>query len=399
MTDIEQILRDHATAADRTEPSPDGWDRLVARLEDEPPIIVPVDGRAGRRGRAARVPVLAAAAVVVVVLVAAGVALARSGDDGPAPVATDPSAPPATSGLRPTPGFRNDTDVDQASRPNRIIAVVDHDRDSYPDVVRIEDLVPFDDDPADVTVLVAGASVAPNRIRSVDVSAEGTALYGVCCDLMEGEVHEVDIADGTDLGLVAVGTSPAVSGDGRLLATVTKDQRTSLLDRETDQVTWFDGPTGAHDEITGLSLSPDGAMLARERITRGADGTVVVTAVDVTATDDPDGWEPIERSSGAGLPAFMPDGHLALGLGTYETSAGHDEVHASEVGMADLSTGAVRWSVGGGGFSFTFFDATPDGQWVIVGREGLLRAFAAVDGWLYDNGSVGGVDGMVDAAW
>jgi hypothetical protein len=122
-------------------------------------------------------------------------------------------------------------------------------------------------------------------------------------------------------------------------------------------------------------------------------------AVDVTSTDDLDGWAEVERSSGAGLPAFMPDGHLALGLGTWGASEGHDEVRASEVGMAGLSTGEVRWSVGGGGFSFTGIEATPDGRWVFAVHEGVVRAFAAVDGWLWDSGTVLQQDGIIDASW
>ena len=89
-----------------------------------------------------------------------------------------------------------------------------------------------------------------------------------------------------------------------------------------------------------------------------------------------------------------------MGLGALGASAGQTEARASEVGMADLSTGGVRWSVGGGGFSFTAFDAAPDGSWVaVVEASGVIRAFAAVDGWLWDSGTIVQTAGIVDAAW
>jgi hypothetical protein len=394
MTDVDQILRDHAADA-TVEPAPDGWERLVARLDELPSAVVPIDDRPRRDRRSSRWALVGAAAVVAVVLAGGAVALTRSsGGAEERPAATEPG--PIDGEPVPDPSSHR-PEVDPATMPDRIVAVVDQDGDGLPDIVRIDDLRPFDDDRPEPVVLVTGASVAPDRITSVEVSPDGGVLYGVEVG-DEDHVRRAHVAGGVDMGTQAVGRQPATTADGRLIATVTDDQRVHVLDTVAREDTIYGRPADG-EEVTSVSISPDGTWLARERVTRHADGTIDDVAVDVTPVDEPVGWEEVERSSGAGLPTFMPDGHLALGLGTWDASEGHDEVHASEVGMLDLATGEVRWSVGGGGFSFTYFDASPDGRWVIVGDDGIVRAFAAVDGWLWDSGTVAGGEGLVDASW
>ncbi|QYG93888.1 hypothetical protein HC251_16600 [Iamia sp. SCSIO 61187] len=246
------------------------------------------------------------------------------------------------------------------------------------------------------TILVSGSDVAPASITSVDRGSDGTVMYAV------GEaVWRIDPTSGLVSGPIAADTAFAVSGDGETLATVVDGViRVHRVDERGGRP-FADLPMGG--EVTALALSPDGSTIARQRVTRAGDGTIAGTAVDVTAVADPGGWSEVERSSGVGLPAFMPDGHLAVGLGTLGASQGHAEARASEVGMANLATGEVRWSVGGGGFSFTTLDATADGAWVLVVHEGAVRAFAAVDGWLSDSGSLVGVGlgigDITDVAW
>jgi hypothetical protein len=402
MTDVDQILRTHAAEAARAELDPAAWDRLVGRLEEEPPLVVPIDGRPAGPRRARR-RLLAAAIVVVMAGIAAGAVVASrpTGDaeDMIRPADTAPPAPPTTEAGSGRP------DVDPGTMPDSIVAVVDHDGDGLPDLVRLEGIGISEDVPGpngttargirppEVTVLVPGSDVTPATITSVDVAADGTAFYAV-----GEEVWTVDGSNGLVSGPVAQGTRPAVSEDGETIATVVGvDIR--VLDVPRGESTVLDHHKVFGEEVTALSISPDGGLVARQRVTRAAEGTVADVAVAVTAVDDPTGWEEIERSSGAGLPAFMADGHLALGLGAFGASEGHTQVRASEVGMADLATGEVRWSVGGGGFSFTTFDASPDGRWVFAAQDGVIRAFAAVDGWLWDSGTVVQLDGIDDAAW
>jgi hypothetical protein len=405
MTDVDQILRDHAAAAE-TEPSPDGWERLVARLEEaEPPLVVPIDGRGRGARRPGHAALVVAAAVLAVVLVGGAVALIRSADEGEGIVRPADTAPPSTTAPTTTEAGTGRPDVDETTMPDHLVAVLDHDGDGLADLVALEGLGSYEEAedaegrpvttirPPEVSVLVAGSDVAPDAITSIDVGPDEVGYYAV-----GDEVWRVDLTSGATSGPVAEGTAPAVSGDGDSLATIVGVD-IHLLDIPTGAVAIVDHLKVAGEEVTALSLSPDGQQIARQRVTRGPDGLITATAVDVMDVADRDAWVEIERSSGAGLPAFMPDGHLALGLGTLDASEGRTEVRASEVGMADLSTGAVRWSVGGGGFSFGYFDATPDGRWVMAGLDGVIRAFAAVDGWLWDEGTLVQVDGIVDAAW
>jgi len=416
MTDVDQILRDHATAADRTEPASDGWDRLVARLEDEPPIIVPIDGRgaptpARRPGRWA---MTAAAAVIVAVLVAGAVALTRTaGEDDDLIRPADTTAATTAPTTAPTTEVELDPETgrpvfDGPPMPERIVAIVDHDDDGLADLVRLEGIGVYEDvegpdgttatglrEP-EVTVLVSGASVAPDRITSVDVGPDDLALYGVCCGTTEGEVRGVRVSDGVDRGTFAAGAAPALSGDGRRLATIIGDRIQVLVVGTLQVQGWLDLPDGG-DEVTHLSLSPDGSRLARQRVRYLADGKVATTFVDVVDVDDPQGWTTVDPDGGIGLPVFIGDGDvLGIGLETDAKSEGTDEVEALQVGMADLATGEVQWSVG---IPAVDIDATPDGGWVIADFDGGLRAYYEQDGWLWDSGTILQLDGMVDAAW
>jgi hypothetical protein len=422
---VDGILRAHADAAGRAAPDPEGWDRLVARLEAGPIDLAPPSGDTdAARGRG-RGPLLGAAVVLVVVAVSAAVALVRSFDGAttttPATTPkTEATADPATTdgdpattdgdpttGTEPTPETSaadpdpevGRPEIDEATMPDGVVSVVDGDGDGLADVVRLSGIHPVArpgggyrvPDP-ESTVLVPGSDVAPAAITEVDITADGIVVY-----LVGEEVWRVDPTSGLASGPVARGTTMAVSGDGQVLATVIDDV---IRIHDVDQLGGHPVTDLATEgEVTGLALSHDGTQIARQRVTRAADGTITATAVDVGVVARLGDWVEVDRSSGVGLPAYMPDGHLAVGLGTTGTSVGHDEVRASEVGMVDLETGEVRWSVGGGGFSFTTFDASPDGRWVLVHQDGVVRAFAAVDGWLWDNGTVVQRGGMTDVAW
>ncbi len=412
--DVDRTLRDHAAAAAETDPAPDGWERLVARLDEEPLAGGTGAGgrrRAGdrgpRRAGAGRGPLVLAAAVLVVVAVSAAVALVRASDgpDGREATAdagptTEPAPAPETTA---PPGGTERPEVDLATRPERILAVVDHDDDGHADLVALDGIGIYEEETSsraglnrapEVSELVGGLSVAPAEITSVDVGPDGEAYVAI-----GEEVWRVDPDTAAMTGPIAEGTIPAISGDGRTLAT-REGVDIRLHDLATGETTTVDHLKVFDQETTALALSPDGRTIARQRVTTGEDGTVVATAVEVKGVDDAiDAWVEVERSSGVALPAFMPDGHLAVGLGAWGASEGRTEARASGVGMADLATGDVRLSVEGGGFSFRAFDATVDGRWVLVLGEGVARAFVADDGWLWDSGTMVQMDGLVDVAW
>ncbi|HEX7131352.1 MAG TPA: hypothetical protein VF228_02180 [Iamia sp.] len=400
MTDVDQILRDHAAAAE-AEPSPDGWERLVAGLEDEPPLVVSIDGRA--RNPHPRRWVLAAAAVVAVLVVAGAVTLTRSQVDEDMIRPADTAPPTTAAPTATTEASAGRPVIDDASRPDRIAAVLDQNGDGVKDVVRLEGIGVYEDfvdeqgheatrvRAPEVTMLVDGTSVPFYPIESVEVLPDGTVLYTA-----GNAVHGVDIDDGAPLGRIAVGRNPAASANGRLIATILPRGDVWVYDAPADTGSRLDPPAEGEGEVTVVSLSPDGTRVARQRVLRDADGTVVDTAVDVTDVGDPDGWEEVEHSPGIGLPVWIGDDVLGVGIGTREASEGQTEVFTAQVGMAHLSTGEVRWSVGMG---FRHLEATPAGDWVIADFGGGLRAFAVVDGWLWDEGTVVQIDGIVDAAW
>ncbi|HEV7721597.1 MAG TPA: hypothetical protein VGO60_09940 [Iamia sp.] len=417
MTDVDQILRDHATAADRAEPAPDGWDRLVARLEDEPPIIVPIDGRGAPAPtrRPGRWALAAAAAIITVVVVAGAVALSRPSGDAddlirPAATTAAPTTAAPTTAPAPTetitvpttePGeepYTGRPPYDGPPMPDRIVAIVDHDGDGLADLVRLTGIGAYEDvegpggttatglrEP-EVTMLLPGSAVAPDRIVTIDVGPGELAYVGV-----GDEVRAIGVADGVDHGPVGEGREPAVSGDGDVLATIVGN------DIHVDPVgprppTVYEGP--ADGEVTRVSLSPDGTRMAREVVTRVADGLIASTSVEVTELAGTGGWESVERSSGIALPVFIGPDDLGVGLDTSSGSGG--QVIAGWVGMADLTTGKVQASVG---IPAVDIDATPDGGWVIADFDGGLRAYYAQDGWLWDSGTILQLDGLVDAAW
>lgn len=426
MTDVDAILRAHATAADPGPTDPDAWARLVARLEDEdgvadPPVIVPLAGGAARRPtrragahrpgnesdggrhpadrRRGRWALGAAAAVLALVAVAALVAVDRSGEDGAEEVRPADSAPagPTTTIDAAGPGR---PDIDEATLPDRMVGLLDHDDDGWVDLVRLDGIGRHEDRGGgrallapQVTVLLDGEAVAPARIGAVDVGPDGVAYVAV-----DDEVRAIGVEDGADRGPVAEGTDPAISGDGSRLATIV-DGHVALRTTATGRTTMLAEDMTDEAEVSGVALSPDGSQLAIERTNRVADGTVLDTTVTVSSSDEPDGWVEVDRSSGARLPAFMPDGHLAVGLATTDATLDGTDVRADGLGMADLATGDVRWSVGGGGFAITQVDATPDGAWVLAQDGGVVRAFAAVDGWLWDSGTVVQLEGLLAAAW
>lgn len=431
MTDVDAVLRAHATAADPGPPDPDGWDRLVARLEDEDgvgdaPVIVPLAGGAGRRtgtprpggrrpgarrqgdevdgGRPAdrrrgRWALGAAAAVLALVAVAAVVAVGRSGEGGSDEVRPADGAPagPTTTVDGAGPGRPI---IDEASLPDRVIGLLDHDGDGRVDLVRLDGIGRHEDRGGgrallapEVTVLLDGAVVAPATIGAADVGPDGVAYVAV-----GDEVRAVGVEDGADRGPVAEGTDPAISGDGSRLATIV-DGHVALRTTATGRTTMIAEDMTDEAEVSGVALSPDGSQLAIERTTRAPDGTVLDTTVTVSSSDEPDGWVEVDRSSGARLPAFMPDGHLAVGLASTDATTDATDVRADGIGMADLATGDVQWSVGGGGFAITQVDASPDGAWVLALDGGVVRAFAAVDGWLWDSGTVVQLEGLLAAAW
>ncbi len=415
---VDQILRDHATAA-AVDPPADDWDRLVTRLSEEAladhlvvPLVPP------RRRLPAR---LVAAAAVLVVLVGAAVVVAArpdgrgAVDSGPASEAgaVEPIVPPGVA-VSDVPG----------PQPERVVAVHDATGDGRADLVRLsglEERVTLEDGAAgledlDVTVLVDGATLGTATISSVDVGPDDVAVYALCCDVPEGEIRAVDVATGADLGVVADGTAPAISPDGSVVA-VASPFGVQLVDRATGRATTL---AAGHDEEIGhveqLAWSPDGTRLARGVVWRA--DTAPSIAASFIQVADVAGVLPVDvrwrspladdLAGGTSHPAFLADGRLAVVGGTYR---GRSDVVGTGLRVLDLDAGTDERRIGG--VPIAGLDATADGRWLVATSTGVdgapigppddeadsaLRAFSGED--LLDAGTVGQLDTrVVAAAW
>lgn len=410
MTDVDQILRSHAAEAARAELDPAAWERLVARLEEEPPLVVPIDGRTGRRRW--RGPALAAAVLVAVVGMAAAVVIDRDGDDvltgpssttQPAPDATTASTTASTTSTTSAPPV-----VVPGPMPDAAAVVVDPDGDGLGDVGRLGGLGPaaVEDGPGALATYVPAAPVAEGEeggpgtgALAVDVGPDGIAYFERCCEPAVGEVWAVDLATGEDRGRVAFGEAPAVSPDGRTLAAVVQGVGVQLVDLATGRATTVGAEPATGDLVIDLAWSPDGRTLARGLVRYGDDGPeggVAATSVEVLRLDDAEpAWGSIgDAGPGWAFPAFLADGRLAVGTGTRR---GPGPVTATGLSVVDPATGAVQERFGL--LEITDLDGTADGRWIVaVGSGAVLRAFTGDD--LADAGTVAQLDGgILSASW
>lgn len=401
MTDVDDILRAHAAAAEAVELDPAAWDRLVAALDD-PDAAAP--GAPGGRPRSWRVALPVAAALLVVL--GAVAVLALGDDDGT--VRTDatstPTSPVDTTASTATPSTAP-VPLDVGPHPTRAVALSDVDGDGLADLVSLDGLGPVVDGRAaapEVTVLqpsTSGGEVAAGDqgFSSVDVGPDGTAYVELCCEPAVGQVAAVD-PDGT-LRQLAFGQVPAITADGSRLAI--SDQALGV--RVVDPVTGDDladlGRAGdglglpQEGVVTRLAWSPDGTVLAAMLVSY-APGGISGTEVVVHRAGE-EGWERpgAERCVGCAFPAFLADGRLVVGTGTRR---GGDVVVASGLGIVDRATGAVEPRFGE--LELTSLDATPDGRWLVATSGPALRAFAGDD--LRDAGTVGQLlSDVPTAAW
>ncbi|HEU5151584.1 MAG TPA: hypothetical protein VFU19_13865 [Iamia sp.] len=428
MTDVDTILREHADAAAAVEPAADGWAQIVARLGEEPPIVVPLVDRR-RAGRPTRRVLLAGAAAVVVVA-AAIAAVALVGDDGttdltpaestapdvtastvPTTPTTEPPSPPASTEPPPdTTGTPTTTAPPvPAAMPDEVVAIVDTDGDGLGAVVRlgtvegqpdgtgpdsevrsvlVED-PPFPDD-------APGSATGP---VTLDLLPDGSVVYGICCEPAAGAVYVVG-PDGGEPRLLGYGEHPAVGPDGTV-AVFQLYTGVGTMDVATGRFTplLVDGEplmAGPDDWATGLTWSPDGRQLLVDWLLHDMEaGTSerIVELVDLDAGTR----QRVALEGAAGGEAhgtFLADGRVAFVTGVPQ---GYDqEAVGTGIAVFDPARGTAEERFGA--LRITGLDTTADGGWVLATSEdGAVRAFTGAD--LRDEGTVARREGLQAAAW
>lgn len=374
MTDLEDRLNAYFARDRHSELPPDSFDRLTARLHR------PVRRRA-------RPLVALVTAAVLAVSIATLVAI-HSDDDQTVRSTNDP----ATGGTRPPA---------ESAGPETYAAVVDPDGDGLGDVVIMSAR-----SGSVLETVYRRTPVSPDAgevgATSVDVAPDGTIYYEVCCAPATGQIRGFDPNNGTDLGLIAKGTSPAVSPDGRRLAVAAPPDapgRISMIDLETGQPeekTWPVGGTPSSEVVTALAWSQDNRTIAVEHLsyTGGTFAGVVVDLLDTrTGT-----WRPVDTGTkGVAMPAFRADGTLLVTSPAHETDDG-GPIAGDRIVLWDPATRRVDASIQMD--RVADLDASPDGKWVIASRYGALPHRIANPQGIGDLGELKGApSAVIAAAW
>lgn len=402
--DVEQALRDHAVDASDAVPSPDGWDRLVARLVDGEAGVVALDGPRWRPPR-----LLAAAAAVLVLLGIGAIAVAvadrpdgdqvRSGppDEGRAPDDGESADPRDTS-----PG---------TPRPDEVAAIVDTDGNGLGALVLLGSdgevratLVP---EPVASPPGATGSNTDTGPV-TVDRLPDGTVLYGTCCEPAPGEVFAVSPGGGTPRP-VGYGEHPTASPDGSRVAVSIQGTGIRLIDLATGErePVLSDGQPlamGYDDLVLGLAWAPDGSALLVDWLIRDEkmdDWYHAVEHVDLETGQRLSVWDDSDESldGGSAHGTFLADGRVAFVTGV-PTATDLDSAALFPVGTGisvfDPRTGDAEPRYGR--LRVGSLDSTADGQWVLATSEGgAVRVFRGTD--LRDEGTMLVDERLLAAAW
>lgn len=273
-----------------------------------------------------------------------------------------------------------------APEPERLVAITEEGRMVLLDARSGEELRELDALAAPGATPAEDGTPAPNTLTDLALSPDGQVVwYGDCCEPAGGNLYTVPTAGGEQM-LLSNGSEPEVSPDGSTLAV-----------RTTIGIGLVDARTGEHlgeipdEDFQGdtrrPTWSPDGSMVAWERL---ADGGEQVAVAEATGGAAP---RAVPRPDGASwqLPAWRADGLLTVAAQCCGFDVG--AIAAAEGAVVDPADGEVVATFPHPA-AVADQDYDPSGTWLLVTyADGTLVAIDPEGG----TRAIG--EGFVAASW